>query len=227
MKTAKIFTGKVNFIEKSPVENAPFIVTNHTGISAPAMFLIHYKEKVRTWSHSAFLHCRSAITHLRKNVLKRRKYGFLLYPVALIFLPVIVWFFRSANPIPVMRGSKRIVETLESSVNCKQNGVTQVIFPEKLDGEDAELVNPYLYKLNRGFVYAAKYYYEKCGEKLRFYPAYSCPSLKTVVIGEPIIFNPEIPIILEKEIICRYLEDKIRSLAESLPPHKIVLPINK
>lgn len=226
MKIARKCTKKVDFIEKVPLEEAPFLVTNHTGISAPAMFLLHYKERIRTWSHAAFLHGKTAITHLKKNVLKRRKFGFLLYPVCLLFLPVIVWFFRSARPVPVWRGSRKITETLEQSVLVKEQGVPQVVFPEKMDGE-VEFANPYLYTLNRGFVYAGKAYYQKTGKLLRFYPAYSCPSLKTVVIGEPIVFNPFLPMPEEKEIVCRYLEDKIGSLAAGLPPHKIVLPIQK
>ena len=216
---------KITFIARTPLENAPFLVTNHTGISAPAMFLIHYPSRIRTWSHYAFLQGKAALAHLRKNVLPRRKGGFLLYPVALLFLPVILSFFRWANPIPVWRGSRKIMETLDQSVEAKLAGTAQVVFPEKLDGEDVFLANPYLFRLNRGFVYAGKQYYEKTGRLLRFYPAYSCPALKTVVIGEPILFNPYVPIREEKEIVCTYLEEKIYALAKSLPPHKIVLPI--
>ena len=227
INAARKFTKKVTFIEKTPMEPAPFIVTNHTGISAPAMFLIHYPEPLRTWSHYAFLDRHAALTHLKNNVLGRRKFGFLLYPVAVIFSHVIVWFFKRANPIPVWRGSKKITETLDLSVETKTAGVTQIIFPEKLDGPSPVLANPYLYELNRGFVYAAKAYYEKTGRPLRFYPAYSCPSLSKVVIGEPITYNPDLPMREQKESVCKYLEEKIYSLARSLPPHKIVLPIQR
>lgn len=227
LSAAKKVTKKVTFEMRADVEDAPFIVTNHTGISAPAMFLIHYPKPLRTWSHYAFLDRRSAVAHLRKNVLKRRKFGFLLYLPAMIFSPVIVWFFKRANPIPVWRGSKKITETLLLSAETKISSVTQVIFPEKLDDPSPTLVNPYLYELNRGFVYAAKTYYEKTGKLLRFYPAYSCPSLSKVVVGEPITYNPDLPMNKQKETICKYLEDKIYALAESLPPHKIVLPVQK
>lgn len=226
-KFLRKMTKTVTFTSTTTMENAPFIVTNHTGISAPAMFLVHYPTRVRTWSHYAFLQPGTALTHLWKNVLPRRKGGFLLFPIVLLFLPVIVTFFRWANPIPVWRGSKKITQTLDESVRAKTNGTPQIVFPEKLNGDDVEQVNPYLFKLNRGFVYAGKYYYEKTGRLLRFYPAYSCPALKTVSVGEPILFNPNLPILEEKEIVCRYLEDKIRLLAESLPPHDPVLPIRR
>lgn len=225
--TARKFTKKVKFTETVPVEPAPFIVTNHTGISAPAMFLLHYPAPLRTWSHYAFLDKKTTIFHLKNNVLKRRKAGFLLYPFARIFVSVIVWFFRQANPVPVWRGSKKIVDTLNISVETKLQGITQVVFPEKLDGNDISLVNPYLFRFNRGFVYAAKTYYEKTGKLLKFYPAYSCPSLSTVVIGEPVCYNPDYPIHEQKESVCQYLENKIHSLALTLPPHKIVLPVQK
>lgn len=218
---------KVTFLPRTPLEDAPFIVTNHTGISAPEMFLVHYPTRVRTWSHYAFLHAKSTVSHLKNNVLNRRKGGFLLFPLVLLFLPVIVTFFRWANPIPVWRGSRKILETLDESVRAKQAGIPQVVFPERLNGEDVKKINPYLYELNRGFVYVGKVYYEKTGQLLRFYPAYSCPVLHTVVIGEPILFNPHLPIREEKEIVCAYLEDKIRALAESLPPHTPVLPIKR
>lgn len=220
---AREFTEKTEFISKSEIEPAPFIVTNHTGISAPAMFIIHYPDNIRTWSHSAFLSVRSAWHHLKTNVLVRRKTK-ILYPIAFIFTPVIVWFYKVMNPIPVYRESKKILNTFGESVITKEAEITQVIFPEKLDNNITK-VNDFLFKFNRGFVYSAKYYYEKTGKILKFYPAYSCPSLNKVLIGEPIAYNPDVPFKIMRENICEYLENKIYALAKSLPPHEIVLPI--
>ena len=220
---AKNFTDKTEFITRCEVEPAPFIVTNHTGISAPAMFLIHYPLPLRTWSHASFLNVSLAWQHLKNNVLKRRKTK-ILFPLAFIFSPIIVWFYHIINPIPVYKESKKIVQTFEESYISKSNNITQIIFPEKLDN-NVEQVNKYLFKFNRGFVYSAKYYYEKTGKILKFYPAYSCPSLNKVVIGEPIAYNPDVPFKIMRENICTYLENKIYALAESLPSHDVVLPI--
>lgn len=216
----KLFFPRDEFIWKGekPDDDQPFIfVSNHTKIYAPLTFLFNYDKKIRTWSNSFLLCYKEGLNHLFYNVLINRRPKVVLYPLAVLLLPVIIWIFRSIEPIPVYKQSKKIIDTFDKAMETLEEGVHQIVFAEKLDTP----VNKYIFELNRGFTYLAKTYYAKTGKKLKFYPVYTCADLHKVLIGEPIEYDPEINMRLQKETICKYLEESIKELGDSLPEHKI------
>lgn len=216
----KLFFPKVEFIWKCerPSEGAPVIfVCNHTKVYAPVAFLLRYDRPTRPWSNAHLLTLKEVGNHIYHNVLGNRKPKFLLYPLATLLLPLVVWAFRSIEPIPVYKQTKRIVETFDKAIETLESGMQQIVFPEKLENP----VNKYIFELQHGFTYLGKEYFEKTGKILKYYPVYTAQSLNKVLIGEPIAFDPEVHMSKQKIDICRYLENGIKELGDSLPEHKI------
>lgn len=216
----RLFFPKVEFIWKCdrPDDGEPVIfVCNHTKIYAPAAFLLRYDRPTRPWSNAHLLTLKEVGNHVYHNILSNRKPKFLLYPLATLLLPLIVWAFRSIEPIPVYKQTKRVVETFDKAIETLESGMQQIVFPEKLENP----VNKYIFELQHGFTYLGKEYYEKTGKILKYYPVYAAQSLNKVLIGEPIAFDPQVHMSKQKIAICNYLENGIKELGDSLPEHKI------
>ncbi|NLL56336.1 MAG: hypothetical protein GX242_03880 [Clostridiales bacterium] len=200
-----------------PSDNEPiFYVCNHTRLYAPVFFLLS-KKPVRVWSNYYFLFYKECWQHLKNKVFQNHKY---LLPLGFILTPLIVLLFRAFEPIPVYhKSSKVITHTFEKSIETLQSGMDQAIFPERTENR----VNKYIFQFNHGFPLMAQIYYEKTGKKLKFYPVYCAQKLRKVVIGNPIEYNPNIPMKIQRTQICEYLEKQIEILGDSLPEHKPVL----
>lgn len=229
-RIVKFFFPKNEFVWKceKPDENEPlFFVANHGKLYPPLAFLFGYNKIIRTWSHSYLLNLKEVKKIMFEEVLKNRKPKILLYPLTFLILPVIVWAFRGFEPIPVYHNGRKILTTFNKSIDTMENNIDQVIFPENVDLDNRDpsltMANEYLFNFNKGFINIAKTYYENTKKCLKFYPSYVCQELRKVLIGEPIIYNPEISWPKQKKDICYYLENEIKNLANSLPIHKIVI----
>lgn len=215
----RVFFPKNEIIWKTekPSDDEPiFYVCNHTRIYAPLVFLL-MKKPVRVWSNCYFLFFKECWNHMKTKVVNNHK---ALYPLAFLLTPLIVLTFRAFEPIPVYHKSSKVVtETFAKSIYTMEEGISQVIFPERTENQ----INKYIFQFNQGFPLVASTYYEKTGKCMKFYPVYCAQKLRKVVIGEPITFNPELPIKTHRAEICEYLENKVAELADSLPEHEIVL----
>lgn len=222
----RIFFPKNELVWKTekPADGEPlFFVCNHTKLYAPTAFLLQ-KPKVRVWGNYYFIYLRTCWHHMRTKVLKTLKYGWLLYPLAFLLTPFIVLTFRAIEPIPVFHFSKKVINiTFAKSIETAQSNMNQVVFPERTKKK----ANDYVYEFNRGFPLVALEYYNKTGKKMKFYPVYCASKLHKLLVGKPIEFNPEIPMKLQRDIICKHLEDTIKELGDSLPKHEIDLYIDE
>ena len=220
----KLFFPKNDFIWKTekPAEGEPFIyVCNHTKIYAPTYFLVqHYEKNIRLWANCFFLYFDMCWNHVKNCVLRDRKPKFLLYPLAFLLTPVIVLTFRAINPITTFHKCEKVeTYTFKKSIDTLDEGIPQIIFPERTVNK----VNRYVYQFKHGFPLVAEKYYKKTGKKIKFYPVYCAQALRTFVVGDPIEYNPDIPIETQKDDICHYLEDAIAFLGDSLPEHEPAL----
>lgn len=188
-----------------------FYVSNHTKVHAPIMMILSNEPKARLWANCYFISYKSYYGHMIKKVLKDRP---MLKPLGILLSPLVIDAFRGIEPIPVYHDIN-VKITFDKSLETMQNGMNMVVFPERTENR----VNDYLWDFNRGFVTVGEYYYRHTGKLLKFYPMYCCPELHKYLVGEPITFNPDSPPKLERERVCLYLQDKIREMADSLPPH--------
>lgn len=202
---------------EKPAEGEPiFYVSNHTTVYAPISFML-MKKPVRLWSNYYFLYFDTCWHHMKTRIINNHK-G--LWPLAFLLTPFIVMFFRSFEPIPVYHKSARVInDTFQKSIFTMEEGIDQCIFPERTENQ----VNRYLFQINHGFPLVAENYYEQTGKRMKFYPVYCAQNLHKLVIGEPIEYNPEIPIKTQRTDICLYLENKICEMGDSLPEHEPVL----
>lgn len=202
--------------EKPSPDEPLFMVCNHTKIYAPVYFLLS-KKTVRTWANCYFLFYKDCWAHLKSKVLTGKRRW--LKPLGFLLTPLIVWTFRATEPIPVYHKTKKVQTTFEKSIETMNENVPQVIFPERTENK----VNRYVYEFNAGFPMVAELYYKETGKRMKFYPVYCAEKLRTFVAGDPIEYDPDVPMKLQRQQICRYLEDKIRELGDSLPEHEPVI----
>ena len=198
--------------EKPTDEGEIVYVCNHTKIYAPIFFLLE-KPTVRVWSNYYFLFYKTCWKHMKNKVVcGKRAY---LRPLAFLLTPLIVKLFRATEPIPVYKMSDKVYESFAKSIETAEENVAQVIFPEKTENP----ANEYVYEFNEGFPTVAQLYYEKTGKRMKFYPTYCAQPLRKIVVGTPIEYDPDVPIKIQRATICRYLENEIKSLGDSLPEH--------
>lgn len=216
----KVFLPKNEVIwqTEKPADGEPTVfICNHTKIYAPVFFLSQDKP-LRTWVNCYFFTKELCWNHLKNRVLfGKRKF---LRPLGFILTPLIVRIFNCFDFIPVYHFSRELYDvTFQSGVEAVKEGIPQVIFPERTENQ----VNKYIFEINTGFVMSAKMCYEQTGKKMKFYPVYCAQSIRKVVIGEPIEFDPEQPFKAHRKEIGIYLQNAIEKMGDGLPDHDIVL----
>jgi len=213
----KLFMPKNELIWKTekPADGEPYaFICNHTKIYAPLYFL-SYDTPMRTWVNCYFFDKETCKSHLKNRVLfGKRKF---LRPLGYLLTPLIVRIFNCFDFIPVFHYSDELFNvTFKKGMEAADEGVPQVIFPERTEN----MVNDYIYELNTGFVFSAKMLYEQTGKIMKFYPVYCAQSIRKVVMGDPISYDPTVPFKKGRTEIGIYLQNKIASLADGLPAHE-------
>lgn len=211
----RLFFPKCKVVWKTEKPEGPvFFVSNHTKLFAPTFFVLQ-KPAVRPWLNYYFLFPKDCWGHLKNKVLTGKRAW--LKPLGFLLTPLIVALMRGMRSVPVYHSSQKVLNaTFKKSVETMESGVSQVIFPERTENK----VNRYVYELNAGFPMVADVYYRETGKILQFFPVYCAPALKTVVVGEPIAYDPAIPMKKQRQDICRYLENAIKELGDGLPAHE-------
>ena len=208
----RTYTGVENL--KSPT----IIVTNHAQIHAPLTHTLFFPDdNVKFWciadmmSYKDFQH--HAFTGFWENKPKSVRW---LFKIASFLLVPLAWVFKRANTIPVYH-DYRIKKTIDLTLDSLMQDKSVIICPERFGGFDG-ITNDF----NDRFIDIANIYYKKTGKVLTFTPMYTCPALKTNIIGEPITFDPNTKISEERVRIRDYLRSSINSIAKALPTHRIV-----
>lgn len=203
--------------EKPQEGEAVAFICNHTKIYAPLYYLAK-DERLITWVNCYFFDKEICWNHLKNRVLYgKRKF---LRPLGYLLVPLIVRIFNCFDFIPVYHFSRDLYDvTFRQGIDAAKEGIPQVIFPERTENK----VNKYVYELNSGFTIVAQELYNETGKIMKFYPVYCAQSLRKVVVGEPIAYNPDIPLKKQRTQIGEYLQDKIAELGDSLPEHELTI----
>jgi hypothetical protein len=133
-----------------------------------------------------------------------------------VIAPIAVIVFNNANCIGVYHDA-RIISTFRETVDTLQRGGSVVIFPEHDPPR-----NNILSDFQDRFVTVARQYARRSGKALRFVPMYLAPALKTMYLGEPVVFNPDAPPKDECRRVSDALMQRITDIAVSLPRHRVV-----
>ena len=214
-----LFYPKMKICGAENLPEGPFIVAgNHSQMNGPIACELYFPGRHYIWCIAQMMDMRQVPAYAYKDfwsgkpVSIRWFYKILSYLIA----PIAQCVFTNADTIPVYK-DKRIIKTVELSLEHLEEGAGVIIFPE-----DYTEYNNIVHSFQRGFVSIAKRFYANTGKCIPFVPLYVCPALKTLYIGKPVIYDPDRPVKEEQERICYYLMDAISDIAYSLPRHRVV-----
>ena len=203
-------------------ENLPqepvLIVSNHAKMNGPIACELYSPVRRYTWCAGQMMHLKEVPAYAYQDFWSHKPKGIRWFYKVLSYViaPLCVVIFNNAQLIAVYRDT-RLVSTFKTTVKRLEEGNSVVIFPE----HDKDY-NHILCDFQERFVDIAKLYYKKTGKVLQFVPMYLAPSLKKMVFGKPVSFDPTAPIDQERQRICAYLKENITQLALELPPHTVI-----
>ena len=197
----------------------PFVsVSNHCQLYGPLICEVYFPTKKNIWCTSEMMTFSEvpayAYEEFWSGKSKITKPFFKL--VSYLIAPIAYYIFNRADALPVYHDS-RIIGTMERTVEGLQNGENAVIFPER-----HEAYNNIVNEFQVGFVDVARLYYSKTKKPLAFVPTYNAVSLKKVLFGTPIYFDPKANVKQERVRICEHCKAEITRLALTLPSHRVV-----
>lgn len=216
---SKLVVRKMNFVFHDEIPHEPSIfVGNHTRFRGPLAVQYKYPGKVRTWSDALLIERKSCYDLFKNKVIKDirgEKFLKLFLPAG---IPLISWYYRKKlNCIPVYR-DMNVAKTFRASSTTLMHNVNVAVYPEVIENR----LNEVICKFATGFVYMAYNFYKLTGQRIKFYPIYCAETLKETHFGKPIQYNPDEPFKDQSDVIARYLEEQITTIARNLPSHKMV-----
>lgn len=209
-------------IRPENTENLPdepcVIVGNHTQMNGPIVAELSGPGQHYTWCAGEMMHWDEVADYAFRDFWSQkpaRTHPF--YRVlAKLITPLSVVIFNNAYTVPVYH-DVRLRNTYRISMELMEQGGSMIIFPER-----DEHYNNIVYAFQDRFIDLARFYYKKTGKALQFVPMYIAPSLRRVLYGKPVRFDPTAPIEAERARICHYLQEEITAIARSLPRHTVV-----
>lgn len=214
----KLFYPKTEFTGQENLPDGPCVIAgNHAQMDGPISSMLYYPRAKRIWCTGEMMHLKEVPAYAFKDFWsqKPKSIRWFFRILSYIIAPFSVCIFTKADTIGVYR-DRRLANTLKESVEALKNRVDVIIFPEQ-----PEKHNNIVCEFRKGFVDVARMYYRETGEPVSFVPVYNAPALKKVVIGKPIMYNPENKPHDERTRIREYLMDGITSMARSLPKHTV------
>ena len=213
------FYKRREFVGMENLPDEPFVaVGNHCLLHSPLTCELYFPTKKNIWCTHEMMSAKEIPDYGDKTFWPGKSKGVAkMYRFfAWIISPVVAYVFKHSDTIPVYR-DKRIVSTMEQSVEGLKKGENAVIF-----GESDELHNNIVNDFNRGFVDVARLYYAKTKKCLTFVPMYNAVALKKVCFGTPIVYDPKAKPADERERIVAHVKDEITRVALELPAHRVV-----
>lgn len=194
--------GKENLLNN---DEARVFVANHYEIYGPIAIFLRFPYKFRPWVIDKLTTPESVEEHMGLGIYSKfPKYPMWLKKIVVKTLKNVVVYTltKRAKGIPVSRDNPRAnVKTMQESIKTLESGKSLVIFPEETYVESG------VGDFQTGFEHLAKYYHQKTGKKISFYPIFISQINKKMYIEKPIVFNPNNDPNEEKQKITTYLHD--------------------
>ena len=215
----QFFYPKITVVGQENLPDAPVIaVGNHSQIHGPITAELYYPGKRRIWCAGQMMHMKEVPAYAYQDFWSGKpKWSRWFFRIlSYLIAPIAACVFNNAFTIPVYRDT-RLLNTFRQSVSALEDGSSLIIFPE-CAAKHNSIVNQFQDK----FIDVAKLYYKRTGKAVSFVPMYLAPALKTLYLGTPIPFRPDVPIAQERERICGELMEQITKIGTSLPRHRVV-----
>ena len=204
------------------VENLPsepsIVVGNHAQLHSPMACEFDFPAKKYIWCIGQMMNKKEVPAYAYQDFWSEKPKGTRWFwkMFAHLIGPFAAYLMNHADTIAVYKDT-RIITTYKDSMKGLNEGAHIVLFPEHRKPFN-NIVNDFQDK----FVDTARMYYKKTGKVLSFVPMYHAVSLKKIVLGKPIKFDPNDSIENQRKIICDYLKNEITKLALELPAHRVV-----
>lgn len=211
-KIARIVLPRYRF-EKVAENHDPVVyVSHHQNMVGPVSILAWLKYYVRTWVLAEFTDQEACFKHYYNYTFTER-YGWpkwlsksLAWPVSYI----VPWLTKSANMIPVYRGSRKVVKTMQISNEALLNGEDLMIFPDIDYSNDSKETS----EIYEGFLHLEKKYYRETEKHLTFIPVFSDKDKREVLVGEEIQFTGDQSFIEERKDIAKIIQTELNRLSQ-------------
>lgn len=186
-------------------DEARVFVANHYEIYGPIAIFLRFPYKFRPWIIDKMMSPKSVEQHMSIGIYgKFPKVPKLIKKIAIKTLKNIMVYtltFR-AKGITVSRDNPRAnIKTMQESIKTLEKGTSIIIFPEHT------YVDEGVGEFQTGFEHLAKYYYQKTGKKITFYPIFISQKNKKMYIEKSITFDPNNNSTEEKKRIVDYLQN--------------------
>ena len=187
-------------------DEARVFVSNHYEIYGPVVVFLRFPFKFRPWVIDKM--CSPETVEQQASIGFYNNYKWIpkWFKVFLIKIAkrLILFIIRFARPVPVSRDNPRAnIKTMQKSTEILNKGTALFIWPEHCSVKEG--VGEFM----SGFEYIGKYYYQKTGKKISFYPVFTSKKKKTMYIEKPIVYNPDNDPNEEKTRIVTYLHDEM------------------
>ncbi len=216
---AKLFYKKRTFVGVEDLPEEPsLIIGNHAQLHGPLACEAYFPTDKAIWCIGEMMNLKEVPSYAYKDFWSYKPkwirwfYKILSYVIA----PICSYYLKHADTIAVYKDT-RLLKTFRDTMERLDDGANVVIFPECHQD-----FNDIVCEFQDKFVDVAKLYYNKTGKCLSFVPMYNAATIKTIVFGTPIKYDPSIDIKEQRQIMCEYLKKEITKLAKELPVHKVV-----
>ena len=204
----KTLLGAENLPEAGPA----IFVANHLGPKGPIGAVCSIHLRFFPWIVSEMLDLKLASDYLRVDFVEPslRLRPPLSLAVAKAISLISVSMLTSLGCVPVCRGKyDNVLNKLHDSVVLLKEGRILLVFPEEPERELDPQTNmrPFL----KGYTRLGELFFEETGKILSFYPV-AIHESKNVMLGQPILFNPDNPRGLERHRLKDLLENRIKDM---------------
>ena len=197
-------------------EEPVVFVANHYSIFGPFGFVISVSLRYRWWSNEELLSAEAAQEALVPGI--KELLPFIKNTTAEKLGRKIAFFvsgtLKKTCPISVDRKNPaKLISTLRQSVSSLEIGEHLLIFPENgIPAFSLTSVTPF----HPGFATIGKVYQRKTGKPLRFCPCYIDQQHRTIIFGDPVLYQADGPQFSEESLrVSDELNLSIRRMAQA------------
>jgi 1-acyl-sn-glycerol-3-phosphate acyltransferase len=186
------------------------LVSNHVGSFGPLSVITSLPVELYPWVIHDTTDPRTAADRIRREFIEGELH---LKPPFSTWLARVVGriaaaIMRDIGAVPVYQYSRRIVATVQRSLELMQRGKTLLVFPE----DSTRRLNAAICEFCTGFIHLAKLFYEKTKSAVEFVPVAVNEKCRRIIVGKPITFDVRVPFPVEKARLKRELEQTITRL---------------
>ena len=189
-------------------DEARVFVAHHYEIDGPFIMFMRFPFRFRPWVIDKMCDSKQIEEQMSIGFYNNYKWLPKWFKVFLVKIAkrLVLFVIRLARPIPVSRDNPRAnIKTMQTSVDVLNKKTSIVIYPELCSVKEG--VGEFM----TGFEHIGKYFYQKTGKKISFYPVFVSKKKNSMFIEKPIIFNPDNDPNQEKERIVKELHDAIEN----------------